>query len=142
MVGTRAFLSQITIVLQIGFSWLHLQWSICCGCSRLLSQFLNCEEMHMEDLPVPVMTARNFSRCHWDLWATRTAHKWFVCIKEKADCVLLALREQVCTGVVGSVSCVGSPNWQKLKEGNLRYRKTKKRTFRRTRLYSMLYIYW
>jgi hypothetical protein len=49
MVGTRAFLSQITIVLQIGFSWLHLQWSICCGCSRLLSQFLNCEEMHMED---------------------------------------------------------------------------------------------
>jgi hypothetical protein len=25
MVGTRAFLSQITIVLQIGFSWLHLQ---------------------------------------------------------------------------------------------------------------------
>jgi hypothetical protein len=57
MVGTRAFLSQITIVLQIGFhGWTDV--SICCGCSRLLSQFLNCEEMHMEDLPVPVTTAR------------------------------------------------------------------------------------
>ena len=78
----------------------------------------------MEDLPVPVMAARNFSRLSLGSLSNQNSAQ-MTCLY-KADCVLLALMEQVGTGEVGSVSCVGSPNGQKLKEGNLQNRKTKK----------------